>query len=502
VAKPISFGNVGVDLRVGTAGAREEMSPNLPMCIALLGDWSRRGSSRPVAERVPVEVDRDNIDEVVARFGVTIDAGIGSPVRFAAIEDFHPDRIVRRVEVFQALRGLRARLSNPSTFNAAAGEMRAWTASAAGQPTAQQEPVEPPPPSDPHALLEQIVGGELPPTAAPNPFPGGTEDLDSYVRRIVAPSLLPRINYSQQEQLLAVVDDAVSRQMRAILHHPEVQGAEAAWRGVFFLVRRLATDADLKLYLLDVSKDELAADLASADDLRSTASYRLLVDRAADRPWGIVAGNYTFDAGRADVETLGRLARIAGQAGAPFLAAASPRVLGCALLGETPDADDWQPVREDEEAWASLRGLPEAVYLGLALPRFLLRLPYGKTSDPIEEFAFEEMEGEPRHESYLWGNPAFACTYLLAQAFSRYGWDFHPGVIDEIDGLPTHVFEEGGGTEMKPCAEAWLTTRAADAILARGLIPLLSMKGQDVVRAADVRSVAAPERSLAGRWRT
>ena len=123
-------------------------------------------------------------------------------------------------------------------------------------------------------------------------------------------------------------------------------------------------------------------------------------------------------------------------------------------------------------------------------------------SDPIEEFAFEEMEGEPRHESYLWGNPAFACTYLLAQAFSRYGWDFHPGVIDEIDGLPTHVFEEGGGTEMKPCAEAWLTTRAADAILARGLIPLLPMKGQDVVRAADVRSVAALERSLAGRWRT
>ena len=100
--------------------------------------------------------------------------------------------------------------------------------------------------------------------------------------------------------------------------------------------------------------------------------------------------------------------------------------------------------RMRRRAWEALRKLPEASYLGLALPRFLLRLPYGADTDPTERFAFEEMDARPEHDHYLWGNPALACAYLLAQAFSQDGWDLRPGVVQEIESLPLHVYREAG----------------------------------------------------------
>ena len=129
--------------------------------------------------------------------------------------------------------------------------------------------------------------------------------------------------------------------------------------------------------------------------------------------WAVVAGNYTFDYTREDAEVLGRMAKIARQAGAGFISAAKANLLGCESLAETPDPDDWQgiPDKQGSQAWEALRELPEAPYLGLALPRFLLRLPYGEDTDPTERFEFEEMTSDLNHEDYLWGNPCFACAY-------------------------------------------------------------------------------------------
>src|SRR5262249_51016732 len=156
---------------------------------------------------------------------------------------------------------------------------------------------------------------------------------------------------------------------------------EAAWRCLFFLVRRLDTDGQLKLFLLDVSRDELTEDLGAVDDLGSAGIHRLLVEQTVGipgaTPWGLLVGNYTFGPDLADVELAGRLAKVARQAGSPLLAGASPAILGCPSLAATPDPDDWsRDAREEtQETWQALRQLAEARYLGLALPRFLLRLP-------------------------------------------------------------------------------------------------------------------------------
>ncbi len=213
-------------------------------------------------------------------------------------------------------------------------------------------------------------------------------------------------------------------------------------------------------------------------------------------------GNYIFDEIREDVELLGRMAKIASHAGAPFISAASAHILGCESLAETPDPDDWQRQTNEEgsQAWEALRKFPQASYVGLALPRFLLRLPYGQDTDPVEEFDFEEMDADPNHEDYLWGNPCFACVCLLAQVFSRYGWNLRLGVIQDIEGLPLHIYKEQGESKVKPCAEVVLTERAAEIILDNGLMPLLSFRNQDTIRLARFQSLADPLTHLAGRW--
>jgi type VI secretion system protein ImpC len=333
------------------------------------------------------------------------------------------------------------------------------------------------------------------------------DDWQSYLRRLVAPHVVPQAG-PQQRELVAQIEATMSAQMRKILHDPGFQALEAAWRSVYFLVQRLETDSHLQLHLVDLSKAELAADLSSSEDLKSTTLYRLLVkpsgDTSESQPWALWAANYTFNHSREDAELLGRMAKIAARAEVPFLAAASSRILGCDSLAATPDPDDWLESADasELEAWYALRRLPEAAHLGLALPRFLLRLPYGRETEPIDAFVFEEFENAtPAHEKYLWGNPAFACVYLLAVAFSQAGWNLRPGAIREIPGLPLHVYQTDGAPILKPCAEVLLTERAAERALDHGVMPLLSLQGSDVVRLARFQSLAVPLKPLAGRWR-
>src|SRR5262249_30287847 len=134
----------------------------------------------------------------------------------------------------------------------------------------------------------------------------------------------------------------------------------------------------------------------------------------------------------------------------------------------------------------------------LALPRVLVRLPYGRGTSPVEPFDFEEINEETRHEDYLWGNPGLFAAYLLAEAFNQAGWDLHPGIVQEIDGLPLVVRKES--EEVLRCAEVVLTDRAAAAVLNQGIIPLRSVKDREVVMVTQFQSVAEPARPLAGPW--
>ncbi len=520
MSKPISFGELDFKIVASLEETRGVPEPETPFRILILGDFSGR-ENREISQSGAVlpslrafEVDRDNLDEVMA--GMTPEIQLqftGSEneavtIRFAELDDFHPDRLYEQHEIFEAIREIRRMLENPRTFEEAAKKIRSWTEPEAA--AIQESPEEPPTPApeageiETAGLLDQIIeGAEGQPSEAKSS--SDASEWSRFLRKIVQPHLVPGED-PRQIELEATINAAAAALMRIILHHPNFQALEAAWRALHFLVSRLETDALLKLYVLDISKTDLAAGLNAVKDLRTTGIYKLLVEQTVEtpggEPWSVIAGNYTFEQTREDAELLGRMAKIAAAAGAPFIAAAHANLLGCDSLTKTPDPDDWQPTADEDghTAWQALHNLTEAAYLGLALPRFLLRLPYGTDTDPLEQFDFEELADGSIHENYLWGNPCFACVYLLGRAFSEFGWSLRPGAVQDIDSLPLHVYQEAGETRIKPCAETLLTERAAEIILDKGFMPLLSFRDQDMIRLARFQSLALPPTALTGRW--
>ncbi len=518
MVKLITFGKLDFELVSSLERFRGLPDPETPFRILIMGDFSgraNRGIFDPcaaLAQRRILLVDRDNLDEVMEKLGVEILlplAGELEPpvaVRFAELEDFHPDRIFEHLALFKEIKETRKKLSDPASFAKAAAEL-------------QKKECKSPSPANPEGmeeslggltqqttadLLDQILDGSNGggPPSAPNRH---TSDWDNFLKQIVQPHLVPDVEQLQDE-ILAAVDIATGDMMRAILHYPAFQELEAAWRGLHFLISRTETDDRLQLYLLDISREELAADLGSSDDLAATGTYSILVEQTVEtpgaEPWALLAGNYTFGDNREEAEMLGRMAKIAGVAGAPFIAAADEKLPGSELLAKTVDPArcKHQEDAEDSRVWETLRNQPEVSFIGLAMPRFLLRLPYGEETDPIERFEFEEMDTRPEHDHYLWGNPSFACACLLAQSFSSYGWELTPGIIQDIEDLPLHVYREQGESKTKPCAEFLLTEAAAEAIIEKGVMPLVSFMNRDTVRLARFQSVADPPTSLAGRW--
>jgi type VI secretion system protein ImpC len=521
MADSFSFGKTELVASTERTEAPTELDPGTPFHIAVIGNFSGRvdrgpaETGRGLAGRGSCRIDRDNFDEVMAGLGIElrlpIPEGEGARVvlRFRELEDFHPDRIYGQVDAFRALREVRRKLDDPTNFEAAAREM--GIGGATGPQSAPREPVPGSASSNPAAtalapemLLERILDETRGRAAPPDPV-REAGPWSALIERLTAPYRVAAAD-PRQAELLAGVDAATGQLMREILHHPDFQALEAAWRSLHFLTRRLETDGQLTISLVDVTKAELAEDLDSAEDLRSSGVFRLLVASTADgpggRPWAVLIGDMTFEPTRPDVALLGRMAEVARHAGAPFLAAAGPRILGCESLVRTPDPDDWRRPLDTEggRAWESLRHHPASPYLGLALPRFLLRLPYGRESDPIESFAFEEWVTDSGHESYLWGNPAFLLGALLGRSFGQLGWRMRPEGSDEIEGLPLHVYRRDGEPRVTPCAEVLLSDHAAEIILDGGLMPLLSLRDRDVIRLGRFQSIAELPTPLAGRW--
>src|SRR5262245_13189881 len=150
----------------------------------------------------------------------------------------------------------------------------------------------------------------------PRPSSPSQGEWNTYLQKIVAPHLTPKPN-PRRDELIAQVDAVMSQQLRVLLHNPIFQEVEATWRSASFLANRVETSPQLKLYIFDISREELIADLRSTEKLGATALYRLLVEQSVGtpgaQPWALFAGNYTFGSNPDDVEVLGRLAKIAQQ---------------------------------------------------------------------------------------------------------------------------------------------------------------------------------------------
>lgn len=507
----MSFGRANLTANLPSEREEEEaaeMLPGAPFRILVMGDFSGRAARRaadPGAELTPsrpIKIDRDNYDDILARLAPTLPAAVlglkpGDDLEFREIDDFLPDAIIQKLTAFDRLKDIRERLSNASTFPAALAEIRGSVKSA--EPAERGGPAK-----TPEELLAEMLGDPEPGKPAGQPR-GFVANLQAYMKELVGPYLIPGVT-PEQEALIQTFDQLIAQQMRGVLHRTAFKSLEAAWLGLKMLVRRLDTDNGLQIHVLDLSRMELAEDLCG-DDLGKSALYKLLVEQTVGTPggvpWAVVLGDYTFQPTTTDAALLGRLSLILEKAGTPFIAAAGPRLAGCESFVDTPDPDDWkwQPDAEAAEAWAALRQFPEAVYLGLALPRFLVRLPYGPDTLPTERLTFREVADEKDHESFLWGNPAFVCGCLLGASYNARKWSFRPGQYRELDELPLYYGKDQYGEPYAlPCAETVLNDRATAAILDRGLMPLLTILRTERVQLHTFQSLAATSTLLRGRW--
>lgn len=516
-----SPGDINIRLSSSDEGTFSKPAADAPFRMAVMGDFTGRMNRNVAAslqDRRPVRIDRDEYEAVLARLSPELhlafeEAGDAAVhIRIREPDDFHPDRLFETLPVFQELRQTLKDLDDPRRFEHAAARISGWTGpETPRQVAADPEPEQAEPPEktlpieagegESPGILDRIIDEAQGDTRTPASV-AGRSDWDRFLNRIAAPHRVAAGD-PRQAELKTVVSEMISEIMRRILHHPDFQRLESIWRGVRQLVSVLETDEFLSIYLIDVSKAELAADLTGSEGDAGTGIYRLLVREAVGVPgavpWAVAAGCYTFGSPE-DVAVLARMARIAAVAGAPFLSGADSRLIGCASIVETPDPDDWSPEAGAQDALQALRKQPEAAYIGLALPRFLLRAPYGKETDPVDRFDFEEMGETPAHEDYLWGDAPLFCARLLGRSFSRDGWDLRPDRHLEIQGLPLQVYKQDGEAVVKPCAEVLLSERAAFRMMDKGVMPLLSIKNQDVVRLGRFQSLADPPTRLAGRW--
>lgn len=501
-----SFGSITLAAAPGKATARVSREPDAPFVLGILGDFSgraSRGICESLANRRSWPIDCDNFEQAPSRLEVCLrlpDPQIAAnriELKFDSLDDFHPDHFLKRIEPLARLQDARKRLLNPSTANTAAEQLQGLLSGAA--PAAPGPP--PPATSESNADTLARLLGKTDPSVSPTPPSTASSPLQSLIQGALGASAVPAAS-PQQAALLSAAELELGSQLRAVLHHPAFQALEATWRGADMLVRGFGGEDNLKLRLIDITKEELAKDLQAGNDLAATGLHRLLQRTPDSAPFTVLLGLYSFCDSVEDVELLGRLAKVASAAQAPFLATATPDCVGCDGFNLHPDPDDWTMHRPAvvREAWQALRALSESTYLALALPRFLLRQPYGKQSDPIDAFPFEELTAALAHESYLWGNPAILCGTLLAPTFLEEGWSMSPSVGGEVGNLPIHKFTREGEIEVKPCAEAWLSERASDAVSKQGFVPVLSVKGSDSVRVTTLQSLRSPATPLAGRW--
>jgi type VI secretion system protein ImpC len=306
------------------------------------------------------------------------------------------------------------------------------------------------------------------------------------------------------ESIIAEIDKRLSEQVNAIMHHEEFQQLEATWRGLYRLVSNTETDETLKIRILNLPKKELGKTIKKYKGTAWDQSplfkkiYEAEYGTPGGEPYGCLIGDYYFDHGPQDVEVLNGMAQIAAAAHTPFISAAAPSLMNMESWQELSNPRDLTKIFQtpDYAPWRSLRDSEDAKYVGLTMPRFLGRLPYGARTDPVEAFDFEEDVDGANHSKYLWVNSAYAMGMNITRSFKQYGWCARIRGVESggiVEGLPCHTFPtDDGGVDMKCPAEIAITDRREAELAKNGLMPLCHWKNTDYAAFIGAQSLQKP----------
>ncbi len=290
------------------------------------------------------------------------------------------------------------------------------------------------------------------------------------------------------ETTIAEIDKRLSEQIGAIMHNADFQKMESTWRSLKFLVDRTNFRRNIKVEILNVSKQDLADDFEDAPEPVQSGLYKQVYtaeyDQPGGEPYGAMISNYEFGRSPGDIDLLQNVAKIAAATHCPFIGSVNKDFFGLKSITKLPGIPDLAALFEQAEyaKWNAFRDSEDSRYVGLTVPRFLLRLPYGKETIPVTEFDFEEDVTGEEHDKYLWGNASFAFASRLTESFAQHGWCVNirgPQAGGLVEDLPLHLYDSGGETEVKVPTEILISDRREFEFAQQGLISLSFYKNKN-----------------------
>jgi type VI secretion system protein ImpC len=351
------------------------------------------------------------------------------------------------------------------------------------------------------SLLDDILA-ETKMTPGDEGYEVAKRGVQAFIAELIQPKREgEKVDKALVDALIAEIDAKLSRQIDEILHHPTFQKLEAAWRGLKFVVDRTDFRENVKIELFNCSKEDLLADFEDAPEVPKSGLYKVVYSaefgQFGGRPYGAIIANYDFGPGPQDILLLQKCAAVATMSHAPFLAAAGPQFFGLKDYLNLPNLKDLKALFEGPQytKYNAFRETEDSRYVGLLMPRFLLRLPYGANTVPVKEFNYEEnVIGQ--HDAYCWGNAVFAFATRIADSFAKYRWC--PNIIGpqaggSVENLPLHQYEAMGEIQTKIPTEIMLTERREYELSEEGFIGLTYRKDSDNACFFSANSVQKPK---------
>ena len=306
------------------------------------------------------------------------------------------------------------------------------------------------------------------------------------------------------ENIVAQIDKKLTEQVNLILHHQDFQQLESAWRGLHYLVNNTETDDQLKIRVMSISKKEMHKTLKKFKGTAWDQSpifkkvYEEEFGQFGGEPYGSLVADYHFDHSPPDVELLGEMAKIAAAAHAPLITGANPTLFQMDSWSELANPRDLTKIFQTPEyaSWRSLRESEDSKYVGMAMPRFLGRLPYGSKTAPVEAFAFEEDTDGSDATKYGWVNAAYGMAVNINRSFKEYGWCSRIRGIESggaVENLPSHTFPtDDGGVDQKCPTEIGISDRREAELANNGMMPLIHRKNSDLAAFIGAQSLHKP----------
>jgi type VI secretion system protein ImpC len=351
------------------------------------------------------------------------------------------------------------------------------------------------------SLLDQILG-ETKITPHDEGYDVAKRGIAAFIGELMKPTRQDeKINNAIVDQMMAEIDRKLSAQLDAILHSDEVQKLESAWRGLRFTVDRTDFRQNTKIEILSASKEELLTDFEDSPEIVKSGLYKHIYTaefgQFGGQPVAAMIAAYEFGAGTQDVKLMQYMSTVGAISHAPVIASAGPQMFGVEKYEDIANLKDLQSIFDGPKyaKWNSFRETEDARYLGLTVPRFLLRVPYGPDTVPVKAFNYQE-GADGKTSNYLWGNASFAFATKLTDSFAKYRWC--PNIIGPqsggaVENLPIHTYESMGQLQSKIPTEVLVSDRREYELADQGFIALTMRKGSDNAAFFSANSVQKPK---------